>query len=80
MPRRRSAPTARPLPSFDGVQQSIGTFIAGLEQKLLHDRQSPAAVVEEESRSTPRGVNGLTIDMPEQIERPEPPDTSGARL
>lgn len=69
-----------PLPSFDGVTQSVGTFLAGLEQKILHSRPPAAVVVEEDARSTPRSLNGLTIDMPDQPERPEPPDSTGARL
>lgn len=75
-----STPQPRPLPSFDGVTQSLGTFLAGLEQKILHNRPPAAVVVEEDERSTPRSINGLSIEMPEQIERPEPPDTTGARL
>ena len=77
-PRRPAA--SNPLPSFDGVTQSVGTFLAGLEQKILHNRPPAAVVVEEDERSRPRSVNGLTIDMPEQPDRPEPPDTTGARL
>lgn len=77
----RGDPTdPKPLPSFDGVSQSVGTFLAGLEQKILHGRSPAAVVVEEDERSTPRSINGLSIEMPEQIERPEPPDTTGARL
>jgi hypothetical protein len=79
-PRRRDPDEPEPLPSFDGVAQSVGTFLAGLEQKILHGRPAAAVVVEEDQRSTPRSLNGMTIQMPEQIERPEPPDTTGARL
>lgn len=77
---RRDPSDPKPLPSFDGVTQSLGTFLAGLEQKILHGRPPAAVVVEEDERSTPRTINGLSIEMPEQIERPEPPDTTGARL
>ncbi len=79
MPRvRRSDPPA--LPSFDGVQLSIWSFLAGLEQKILHNRPPAAVVVEEDRRASSTTLNGLSIQMPEQVERPEPPDTSGARL
>jgi len=69
------------LPNFKGASLSIGGFMAGLEQQILHKRPPPAIVVEEEARSEPRSVNGLQLDGPDEpIERPEPPDTSGARL
>lgn len=74
--RRREA-----LPDFKGASLSIGGFMAGLEQQILHRRPPAAIVVEEEARSAPRSVNGLQLDGPDEpIERPEPPDTSGARL
>lgn len=69
------------LPSFEGASLSIGGFIAGLEQQILHKRPPAAIVVEEEARSQPRSLNGLQIDGPDpSADRPEPPDTSGARL
>jgi hypothetical protein len=69
------------LPSFSGVNQSIGTFLAGLEQKILHNRPPAAVVVEEDQRSQRVATNGLRVDLPDEpIERPEPPDRSGARL
>ncbi len=71
----------RPLPSFSGASQSIGTFLAGLEQQILHRRPPPAIVAEEQQRAEDRSVNGLTLQVPgEPIERREPPDHSGARL
>lgn len=76
-PRR----TREALPNFKGASLSIGGFMAGLEQQILHKRPPAAIVVEEEARSEPRSVNGLQLDGPhEPIERPEPPDTSGACL
>ena len=78
-PRQRSPSRDRgPLPSQDGITLSVGTFLAGLEQKILHDRPPPAAIVEEEARSNPLSANGLVVEMPEPEERPEPPDTTGA--
>lgn len=69
------------LPNFKGAGISIGGFLAGLEQQILHRRPPPAIVVEEDARSQPRTVNGLRLDGPDEpIERPEPPDRSGARL
>lgn len=75
-PNRKQA-----LPSFSGVNQSIGTFLAGLEQKILHNRPPAAIVVEEDQRGQQVATNGLLVDLPDEpIERPEPPDRSGARL
>ena len=69
------------LPNFKGATLSIGGFMAGLEQQILHKRPPAAVVVEEEARSEPRSINGLQLDGPDEpIEHPEPPDTSGARL
>lgn len=69
------------LPSFTGASLSIGGFMAGLEQQILHKRPPAAIVVEEESRSEPRSVNGIQLVGPDEpIEHPEPPDRSGARL
>jgi len=69
------------LPSFSGVNQSIGTFLAGLEQKILHNRPPAAVVVEEDQRGLQVTKSGLVLDLPDEpLERPEPPDRSGARL
>ena len=43
MPRKGG----RPLPSFSGASRSVGSFLAGLEQQILH-RRPPAAIVVEE--------------------------------
>jgi hypothetical protein len=73
--------TPAALPSFEGASISIGGFLAGLEQQILHKRPPAAIVVEELARSEPRSVNGLLLDdLAEMPERPEPPDASGARL
>lgn len=77
----KSERTRGALPSFKGTSVSIGGFLAGLEQQILHRRPPAAIVVEEESRSEPRSVNGLQLDDPDEpLERLEPPDRSGARL
>jgi hypothetical protein len=70
-----------PLPNFSGVSLSVGAFLAGLEQKILHNRPPAAIVVEEFQRAEQQAVNGLTLEPThEPLERPEPPDTTGARL
>lgn len=75
-------PPKKALPSFTDVGMSIGEAIAGLEQKILHRRPPAIVVADEEARSERVTANGLVIDnLPtEPLDRPEPPDTSGARL
>jgi hypothetical protein len=71
----------RPLPSFSGASRSIGTFLAGLEQQILHRRPPAAIVLEEEQRAEDRVLDGLKLEQThDPVERPEPPDRSGARL
>jgi hypothetical protein len=70
-----------PLPNFKGASLSVGTFLAGLEQKILHNRPPAAIVVEEHQRAGRAMIDGLALEpTDEPIERPEPPDTTGARL
>jgi hypothetical protein len=64
------------LPSFSGTPV-IGGFLAGLEQILLH-KPPPAEVAE--SHQVSDTLQGMTVDDPDIPERPEPPDTTGARL
>jgi hypothetical protein len=84
-PGERPAQTFGPaerLRSFSGVHLSVGAFLAGLEQKILHGRPPAVVVVEEHHRDESVTLNGLQVDhLPEgPLERPEPPDRSGARL
>ncbi len=77
----KSERTPGALPSFKGASVSIGGFLAGLEQQILHRRPPAAIVVEEDARSQPRSIDGLRLEGPDEpLERPEPPDRSGARL
>jgi len=80
-PARVFAPTER-LRSFSGVHLSVGAFLAGLEQKIVHGRPPAVVVVEEHHHDESVTLNGLQVDhLPEgPLERPEPPDRSGARL
>jgi hypothetical protein len=70
------------LPSFTDVNLSVGQFLAGLEQKILHNRPPAVVVVEEEARGEQVTTSGLVVtDLPtDPLDRPEPPDTSGAKL
>jgi hypothetical protein len=72
----------RRLRSFTDVNLTIGQFMAGLEQRILHNRPPAVVVVEEQARSARVTTNGLTVDnLPtEALDRPEPTDTSGAKL
>jgi hypothetical protein len=70
-----------PLPNYSGASLSVGAFLAGLEQKILHNRPPAAIVVEEQQRSERRSVDGMALEPThEPVERPEPPDSTGARL
>jgi hypothetical protein len=73
---------AQRLPSFPDVNLSVGQFLAGLEQKILHNRPPAVVVVEEEARGEQVATGGLVVtDLPtDPLDRPEPPDTSGAKL
>jgi hypothetical protein len=68
----------RPLPSFEGVSLSVGAFLAGLEQKILHGRPPAIVVVEEHDRSEQLSDGLGLVQTDEPVERPEPPDTTGA--
>jgi hypothetical protein len=70
------------LPSFTDVNLSVGQFLAGLEQKILHNRPPAVVVVEEEARGEQVTTGGLVVtDLPtDPLDRPEPPETSGAKL
>jgi hypothetical protein len=71
----------RALRSFSGAGNSIGGFIAGLEQLILHNRPPAAVVLEEHSRSERTTIDGIGLKLPEDWPaREEPPDKSGARL
>jgi hypothetical protein len=70
------------LRSFKDVNLSVGQFLAGLEQKILHNRPPAAIIVEQEARGEQVETNGLVIgNLPvEPLEHPEPPDDSGVTL
>jgi len=76
-----SVEPVKPLKSFSGAGNSIGGFIAGLEQLILHNRPPAAVVLEEHSRSERTTIDGIGLKLPEDWPaREEPPDKSGARL
>ena len=77
--RTKSADDER-LPSRPSAGELIGGMLAGLEQGLT-GRPKPPAQIEEQYREPWASADGLTVEgLEEPIERPEPPDRSGARL
>lgn len=73
--RRTSA-----LPSRPSAGMSIGGFLAGIEH-LITGRPRTPAQIEEQYREPWNSAEGVTVDgLDEPIERPEPPDRSGAKL
>ncbi len=58
----------------------IGGILGGLDHLLLK-RPRPVTQIEEPYAEPWATLNGISVEgMEERIERPEPPDTSGARL
>jgi hypothetical protein len=65
------------LPSAGGI---IGGLLGTLDQALTN-RPRPAAQIERRYREPWATVDGVTIEgLDEPVDRPEPPDRSGARL
>lgn len=76
--RRASALPSRPSAGMTGM--SIGGFLAGIEH-LITGRPRTPAQIEEQYREPWNSAEGVTVDgLDEPIERPEPPDRSGAKL
>lgn len=68
------------LPSRPSAGVVIGGFLAGLEQ-AISNRPPAVAQIEEPLRRERFERHGYVIDgLDDPIERPEPPDRSGARL
>ena len=80
-PEMRDTPSAElPLPSKPSVGEVIGGMLAGLEG-LVTGRPKPVAQIEEQYTGDWSSAEGHTVDgLDEPIDRPEPPDRSGARL
>jgi hypothetical protein len=68
------------LPSRPTAGAVIGGILAGLEATVT-GRPRPPARIEETYRDAWASLDGVTVDgLDDDIERPEPPDRSGARL
>lgn len=69
-----------PLPSKPSAGQAIAGLLAGVDH-LVVNRPRPVAQIEEPLHDAWASADGITVDgLDEPIERPEPPDTTGARL
>lgn len=68
------------LPSRSSAGALIGGLLAGLEHALTN-RPPPPAQIEERYHRPWAALNGLVVEgLEERLERPEPPDRSGARV
>jgi hypothetical protein len=73
---------ARPdaLPSKPSAGQIIGGMLAGLEG-FVTGRPKPVPQIEEQYREDWSSADGMTVEgLEEPIDRPEPPDRSGAKV
>ena len=78
MPRPKSGDD--PLPSRSGAGQIVAGILAGIDH-LIANRPRAVPQIEEEYRDAWASRDGVTVNgLDEPIERPEPPDRSGARL
>ena len=78
--KRDKATDADPLPSRSSAGEVVGGFMANLDH-LLTARPKTPAQIEEQYREPWASANGVTVEgLDEPIERPEPPDRSGAKL
>lgn len=76
-PRKR-APA--PLPANASAGQVVAGILAGVEH-MVANRPRPVAEISERHRDAWNSADGLTVEgLDEPMERPEPPDRSGARI
>lgn len=76
-PRKRPA---SPLPSNPSAGQVIGGMLASVEH-LVANRPRPVTEIQERHHEPWNAAGGVTVEgLDEPVDRPEPPDTSGARI
>lgn len=69
-----------PLPSRPSGGEIIGGLLASLDRLILN-RPRPVTQIEVEYDEPWASANGMTVEgLDEPMDRPEPPDRSGARL
>lgn len=70
----------KPLPSQASAGQVVAGMLAGVDH-LVANRPRPVAEIAERHRDPWNRADGLTVEgLDEPIERPEPPDRTGARI
>ena len=70
----------KPLPANPSAGQVVAGILAGVEH-LVANRPRPVAEIAERHRDPWNRADGLTVDgLDEPMDRPDPPDRSGARL
>ena len=79
MPRRPDR-SREPLPSQPSTGVLIGGILGGIDHLLLK-RPRPVTQIEEPYHEPWATLDGIAVEgLDEPIERPEPPDRTGARL
>lgn len=79
MPRRRRGPDD-PLPSNPSAGEVIAGMLGTLDHLLLN-RPRPVTEISEEYADPWSSAEGITVEgLEDTPERPEPPDTTRARL
>jgi hypothetical protein len=79
MAKRPSDPP-EPLPHAASAGQVIAGMLAGVEH-LVANRPRPVAEISERHQDVWNAADGLTVEgLDEPMDRPEPPDRSGARI
>jgi hypothetical protein len=77
---KRKGDDPEPLPSRPSAGQLIGGLLAGLDHALM-GRPKPPAQVEEQYKEPWASADGLTVEgLDDPLERPEPPDRTGAKV
>ena len=74
------ATKGRPLPSNPAAGHVISGLLAGVDH-LVVNRPRPVTQIEEPHREPWASADGITVEgLDERPDRPEPPDTTGARV
>lgn len=77
---KREKPDSDRLPSRSSAGELIGGLLANLDHALTGRPKTPARI-EEQYREPWASADGLTVQgLDEPMDRPEPPDRSGAKL
>jgi hypothetical protein len=70
----------KPLPHAASAGQVVAGMLAGVEH-LVANRPRPVAEISEQHHDAWNAADGLTVEgLDDPVDRPEPPDRSGARI